>query len=244
MTTASWQIKEPLSAIVFDCDGTLSSLEGIVELAKMQGVETTVAALTTTAMESTGLNPTLYQQRLELVRPNKQHILQLGRQYTQTIVPDAKAVISLLARLNKTIYIASAGIKLAVEALATELHIAHDHVFAVEVFFDAAGDYQDFDHHSPLIDNNGKKIIVQQLQQQHPRLAHIGDGLNDCSIKSIATRFIGYGGVFQREKVRLCCDYYVNATSFTALLPLLLTIEESQALHDQDAMLYQQGLRL
>ncbi|TAK75879.1 MAG: phosphoserine phosphatase, partial [Gammaproteobacteria bacterium] len=59
-----WQPQAPIPAIVFDCDGTLSMIEGIDELAKHNGVSEAVQALTAEAMEKTGLHPDLYRQRL------------------------------------------------------------------------------------------------------------------------------------------------------------------------------------
>ena len=66
MTTTDWQLKNPIEAIVFDCDGTLSAIEGVNELAKNSGVHQIIEELTHKAMSVAGLNPELYQKRLDL----------------------------------------------------------------------------------------------------------------------------------------------------------------------------------
>jgi phosphoserine phosphatase len=38
MLTKNWQLQHPLDAVVFDCDGTLSQIEGIDALAEKNDV--------------------------------------------------------------------------------------------------------------------------------------------------------------------------------------------------------------
>lgn len=51
MAIQSWHLKHTIDAIVFDCDATLSQIEGIDGLAKVNGVEERVRLLTEEAME-------------------------------------------------------------------------------------------------------------------------------------------------------------------------------------------------
>ena len=46
MNNHSWQLPDPIEAISFDCDSTLSSIEGIDELAKFNSCESEVNQLT------------------------------------------------------------------------------------------------------------------------------------------------------------------------------------------------------
>src|SRR5579864_8230977 len=114
MTSLNWQLSSPVSAIVFDCDGTLTSIEGIDCLAKNNGVGESVSALTSEAMAKTGINPTLYQQRLDLVIPRREQVYALGHQYYAHRMPDVIEIINLLRRLNKSLYLISAGVNPAV----------------------------------------------------------------------------------------------------------------------------------
>jgi len=241
MTPQAWQLQTPVSAIVFDCDGTLSTLEGIDYLAANNGVGETVQALTAEAMGKSGLNPALYQQRLNLVNPNQQQVIELGQAYYQHRVPDSHDVIKLLQRLHKSVYVISAGLLPAVNIFAELLQIPHEHIFAVQIKFDEQGQFLDFDHTSPLIHNNGKRTLVTQLKIQHPHIIYVGDGLNDLSTIGIVTRFIGFGGVFYREKIAAQSDYYIDTLSMAPLLPLVLTQEEYETLSASEQRLVQKG---
>jgi phosphoserine phosphatase len=237
-----WQIQTPVSAIVFDCDGTLSAIEGIDELAASNGVGAAVKDLTALAMGKTGITESLYQQRMSLVRPTLTQVKAMAAQYFQHRTADVQAIIQLFQRLGKSIYIVSAGLYPAVAGFGELLGVAPDHIHAVEVSFDQQGNFLDFNHASPLIKNTGKRIIVEQLKQQHPEIAFVGDGLNDLSVYETVTRFIGYGGAYYYEKVAERCDFYLQSTSMTPLLPLVLTVAESARLAAGDLKLYQQGL--
>ncbi len=243
MTSPHWQLQTPISAIVFDCDGTLSSIEGVNELARNKGVYDVIEAMTTEAMERSGLNPQLYQQRLQLIHPSEQQVHSLAQQYFAHRVEDVEAVISLLQRLNKMIYLVSAGVNPAVSLFGENLHIPPSHIYAVNLSFDAAGNYLDYDHQSPLIHNMGKRNIVAMLQSEHPDLVHIGDGLNDYVTHDIVTRFIGYGGVYYRKNMNERCQYYIKTFSLAPLLPLCLTQMESMQLTAEESTLYQKGMR-
>src|SRR5260221_6696464 len=98
MTSPSWQLSRPISAIVFDCDSTLSSIEGIEYLAKNNGVGDAVKSLTKDAMDKTGLTPSIYQQRLDLVIPRREQVYALGHQYFAHRAPDITDVISRFRR--------------------------------------------------------------------------------------------------------------------------------------------------
>src|SRR5580698_3873207 len=101
MLTPSWQLTDPINAIIFDCDGTLSKIEGIDELATSNNTSHIVQELTQEAMGKTGMNVGIYNKRLELVNPTQERILALGENYIKNHSPDAKEVISIFKSLNK-----------------------------------------------------------------------------------------------------------------------------------------------
>lgn len=234
--------QDPIDALLFDCDGTLSHIEGINELARMNGVGETVTKLTELAMGSTGMNPELYQKRLELVRPTQTQVATLGELYFSHKAPDLLQTLKIFQALGKQIYIVSAGLYSAVADFAELLGINIENVFAVGIYFDAEQKYSDFDHQSPLVFENGKRIIAQQLQQRHTHLVHIGDGLSDLETYDLVTRFIGYGGAFNRPKVAQACDFYITTPTMAPLLPLCLTEKEARQLTGESLRLYQKGL--
>lgn len=242
--TFSWQLQQPLNAVIFDCDGTLSRLEGIDELAVQNSVGEVVKDLTSNAMTSTGVTYSLYEERLSLVKPRRDQVEALGKEYFDERTPDVAEVIKVLQRSGKTVLIMSAGLKPAVDIFADALNVPHSHVYAVDVEFDANGNYQNFDHSSPLTGPGGKGHLVQQLHAQYPALMHIGDGINDVDAKDFVDRFVGYGGVFYRESILGHSDFYIRSPSLAPVLALSLTADESQQLTSSDRALYDKGLGL
>ncbi len=240
MIKQDWQITEPFTAIIFDCDGTLTSIEGIDYLAELHGVYHPVARLTQEAMAKSGLTPALYQQRLDLVQPNEADMMQLGMAYCDHLMPDVAQVMRALQAFNKTIYIISAGLQPAVNHLADYLTIPLTQVKAVGVSFDDKKAYRSFDSESPLIHNHGKQTFVKEIQKTYSRILYVGDGLNDLAVKSHVTRFVGFGGAFYRNHIAEESDFYI--TDFSALLPLALTEAESKQLVPELAALYWKGL--
>src|SRR5665213_233972 len=243
-TTPHWQLQTPINAVIFDCDGTLSAIEGIDELAATNEVGHAVQAMTAEAMGGSGLNPTLYHERLQLVHPKQEQIHWLGHHYKAHQVAEADVVIDILQRLHKSVYIVSAGLKPAVVIFGELLKVPREHIFAVDIHFDAQGNYINFDADSPLIHNDGKRQTVVQLIAKNKEVAYVGDGVNDLSACALVKRFIGYGGVFYRENIAAACDYYINTRSFAAILPLLLTQQEADQLAPADKLIYQHGIEL
>jgi phosphoserine phosphatase len=241
MLPLSSQLKTPLTAIIFDCDGTLSSIEGIDELAEKNGVGNLVRDLTAKAMGETGLNPELYRERLDIILPTQKQVFALAQHYLAHLTQDATQVIQILQRLGKEVYIVSAGLYPAVASFGEALTIPRQNVFAVNLQFDQHGEYLNFDETSPLIQNEGKRIIVSKLIKKHSQVAYVGDGLNDCAVIDLVTRFIGFGGHFYRENIAALCQYYLTQTTLASLLPLVLTAEEYTMLTTIEKKLYEAG---
>lgn len=238
----SWQLTSPVDALIFDCDSTLTAIEGIDELAALHGVGIQVTNLTNTAMSTTGINPHLYQQRLDLVKPSQQEVNDLGLSYYQYLTPDVIRVIYLCKRLNKTLYILSAGLYPSLVILGQLIGIPEQQIFAVPIFFDEQGNYKNYDHSSPLIHNDGKRLITQELLKIHQHIAYVGDGMNDYSVHDNVTRFIGYGGVAYRKNMADLCHYYIKTPSLAPMIPLILTEQEVSTLSPDELELYQQGI--
>lgn len=244
MVSENWRLNEPVQVVVFDCDGTLSQIEGIDELATMNGVGNVVRELTEQAMSFGHLNESLYAQRLALTRPTAQQCEQLGDLYYQNRVHGIESVIKILQYLKKDIYILSAGLMPAITRFMKHFNIDHEQCLAVDIYFDDYQRYQDFDHSCPLIDNRGKYEIIERLKQVYPRILHIGDGMNDYSAHDLVSRFVGFGGVFHRETLKQRCEFYLETPSLLGLLPLVLTEEEEGQLPSEFMHSYEQGLSM
>jgi len=239
-----WQMSSPVEAVVFDCDSTLSNVEGITVLSELNDVYPEVHALTEKAMAETGITLDLYAQRLDLVRPTASQLKEVERAYWAHVTPDIVEVIKCFQALGKDIHVASAGIQQPVEEFAAKLGIAEDHVHAVPVYFDAEGNYQGFDQESKFARHNGKSFLAQQLHKKYKTIAHVGDGMNDVEAASSVDRFIGYGGSCFRESIMEHSEFYIKCAPMAPLMPLLLTQEEAQNLSAEDKMLYERGCKM
>ena len=62
----------PVDEIFFDCDSTLSTIEGIDELARLKGVEARIVELTNAAMDGKIPLQEVYAERLEACWPRVQ----------------------------------------------------------------------------------------------------------------------------------------------------------------------------
>ena len=96
--------------IFFDCDSTLSSIEGIDELARFKGKEWRVGVLTQKAMDGELDLSEVYGKRLSAIRPTRGQLKAIEERYWETLVPDAKAVIDALHFLKKQVFIISGGL--------------------------------------------------------------------------------------------------------------------------------------
>ena len=226
----SWQLTRPLDAVSFDCDGTLSSVEGIDELARQNNVLKLVTEMTHDAMTSSGLSYQLYKKRLELVRPSLEQTQQLAQTYFAHITPDVTTVIRILNSLKKAIYVISAGNNPAVVLFSQMLKIQAQNCFAVNLHFDSSGKYTSFDEQSPMIQAQGKNTILDTIKKQHPRILHIGDGMNDLEVRDNVSRFVGYGGHQYRHNIEQASPFYIKSTSLLPLLALCLTESEIHSL--------------
>lgn len=244
MTIPDWQLTEPLDAICFDCDGTLSTIEGIDTLAAMNGVGEDVAALTAKAMTESGITLELYRARLERVRPTRAQLAELTQAYYNARTDAVDDVVAILQRLNKPIYVLSAGVNPSVNDFVEHFNIPANKVFAVDLYFDEQGQYRDFDHDSPMTRRGGKREVIEHIQREHPRVLHIGDGVNDFEVREDVARFVGYGGAYPRENLAALCDFYIRAASLSPLLPLCTTAEEALQLTSTDKSVYNAGLTL
>jgi phosphoserine phosphatase len=238
----NWQLTQPVDAVVFDCDGTLSQIEGINQLARNNGVEREVGLLTEMAMSKTGITAEIYKKRLDLVKPTAAQLAKVGDAYYQNLSPDVDRIIDVLQQLNKTVYVISAGIQSALEDFAQRLHIPTAQVFGVEVYFDKQGDYHDYDKNAPLANQQGKRKMLEKFRLKHRQVVFIGDGMNDLEAADAADRFIGYGGAYFRQNIADLCDFYITGKSFMPLLPLCLTAAEIAQLSAAQQKIYQMGL--
>lgn len=208
--------------ICFDCDSTLSRVEGIDELARRQGSFEQVAAMTDAAMNGEMALEAVYGDRLSVIKPDQAAIDWLAELYIAEMVEGVTETVKTLRDNGKLIHIISGGLRQAILPLAALLGIPEEHVHAVDVMFDEQGRYLDFARHSPLAVSGGKARICRRLRMHHSSLVMVGDGKTDLEAKQAGAYMIGFGGVVKRPLVQEQADLFLADSSLTAILPYVL----------------------
>jgi phosphoserine phosphatase len=209
--------------VLFDCDSTLSAIEGIDELAVHCRED--VERLTDAAMRGRIPLEEVYGRRLELVRPTRTALEALGRAYIARLVPDARETIAALQAAGVDVRIISGGLLPAVLAVANAVGVAADHVLAVDISFNDDGSYAGFDGSSPLTTSGGKRRAIEQWHIDRPAMM-VGDGNTDLEARPAVDLFAAFAGVVERPSVVAAADVVVRANSLAPLLPLALHVDE------------------
>lgn len=219
------QIPVQVDIVCFDCDSTLSAVEGIDELARRAGVLAELEPLTTAAMEGSLSLEDIYRRRLDLIRPDQEAINWLCKQYLDEMVEGAEQVVKSLIEQGKSVHIISGGIRQAVLSVGQYLDLPDQQVHAVEVNFDSQGAYAGFDQNSPLARSKGKTEICRQLMVQYRcqsgRVALIGDGVTDLEAAEAGVYVIGFGGVARRKVMVQGASSFVDGPALYDVLELL-----------------------
>lgn len=209
------------STVVFDCDSTLSAVEGIDELAGPH--RAAIAALTDAAMRGELLLEEVYGRRLALVRPSRDRLAALGDLYVERLVPDARETVEALRAEGIAVRIVSGGLRPAVLAVAHALGVPDDHVAAVDVRFDRNGAYVGWDDASPLAYSMGKRAQLEAWGSVLvPPVMIVGDGITDLEARPPADAFIAFAGVIAREAVTAQADAVIRERSLAPVLTLAL----------------------
>jgi phosphoserine phosphatase len=203
--------------ICFDCDSTLSKIEGIDELAKQVGLGEQLAELTNQAMNGIVPLEAVYEQRLSLIRPDQASIDWVADLYIAEIVDGVQEVFKTLQAQGKEVHIISGGLRQAILPLAAFLNVPSSQVHAVDVYFNEDGSYRDYEQSSPLARTGGKAEVVSALKGDKSVVV-IGDGKTDMEAKQAGAFVIGFGGVVNRQIVQELADIYIVNTDLTSVL--------------------------
>jgi phosphoserine phosphatase len=222
----------PFASFYFDCDSTLSSIEGVDELTRKlsEDERAELRSLTERAMNGDMPLAQVYEERLHVLAPTREELEAVGRFYIEHLVPDAEGTIAALRFLGKHVGIISGGLHQPVLDLARHLGIPEANVHAVPVLFDSDGTYQGFDRRSALWQNHGKVRVLQGIPGDHRPVLFTGDGVTDLEAKDVVDLFVGFGGVERRARVEAEADVYVTRNSLAAVLDVGLTRFEKKRL--------------
>ena len=218
--------------VVFDCDSTLSTIEGIDILASGLGLEREVAAMTDAAMAGQVDLSNVYGARLEILQPSRSDVAQLRASYKRNVTPDAAAVVDGLHEIGIEVYVVSGGLQEPVEDFAVALGIDPAHVAAVSTQHDQLSgkwwsdsqegveQYAGYEA-GALTRSDGKAdVIARLLEGRSGRTMLVGDGASDLAAAGAVDLFVGFGGVVDRPRVRESAPIFVSAPSLAPILPL------------------------
>ncbi len=197
-------VTSPVKLVLFDCDSTLSAIEGIDELARVRGPQifAEVEAMTHAAMEGKIAVQDVFARRLAIIQPRREDVAAVGRQYIERVEPTAREVIARLKASGWTPVILSGGFRQIIEPLAAFLGVAR--IEAVDLYFDAAGAYRGFDEKYPTTRSGGKPERIAELKREYSpaRTVMVGDGVSDLEAKPVVDLFVGFGRYTERAKVK------------------------------------------
>lgn len=247
--------------IFFDCDSTLSTIEGIDALAESAGKKWRVEVLTNAAMNGQLDLEDVYGKRLQAVHPTRRQIMAIRNQYKKNIVEDAAELIHTLQTLGHQVFIISGGLYEPVKEFGIALGVPESHIRAVNVQYDElTGEWWRTEQEQgeryknyvegALTVSNGKAQIVRELLAEHGRHPHhrsllIGDGVSDLLAGHSVDLFVGFGGVIKRERVWREAAAFIHSPSLAPLLAVALGPEGLQQLQQTpQAPLMQKCLHL
>jgi phosphoserine phosphatase len=229
--------------VIFDCDSTLSRVEGIDELARIsagaEGTALKIASLTKRAMEGDIPLESVYGLRLGTVNPTQEEVRHVAKIYRENVIPEAPAVIEALQASGVQVFIVSGGLIEPVRDFGEWLGVPPENIYAVDMQYDQlAGlwwrywDQSDGQNpranylavcSSPLIGTGGKNRIIAQIRAAcKGRALLIGDGLSDLEAGKEVDLFIGFGGAVYRRRVAAEAEIYIKTLSLSPVLPLAL----------------------
>ena len=235
--------------VIFDCDSTLSALEGIEELAA--GHRREVESLTDAAMRGEVPLEEVYGRRLELIRPDRSAVESLIPRYIDGLVDDAAATVAGLRRTGIDVRIISGGLLPAVRGLARHLGVPDHAVAAVPLRFHEDGAFAGFDETAPAARAGGKAEVVRSWRDgaEPPPgpVMFVGDGATDLEARREVELFVAYTGVIARPEVVGAAPVVIRSRSLAPVLPLALgdarpDDEAARALYDRGKTLIDDGM--
>ncbi|MDR2845627.1 MAG: HAD-IB family phosphatase [Puniceicoccales bacterium] len=207
--------------LFFDCDSTLSAIEGIDEFARLRGptVFAEVEQMTRNAMDGGLPLEEVFARRLDLIRPREVEVAAIAQLYLDRIEADATDALAALRGLGWTPVIISGGLRQAILPLAARLQI--ERVEAVDLFFNADGTYRSFQRDFPTARAGGKCEVIAALKKElrPAKTVMVGDGASDLETQPCVDLFVGFGGFVERPRVKAEAAAFI--TRLNQLIPLL-----------------------
>ena len=245
--------------VVFDCDSTLSGIEGIDELAGAPGLRAEIEELTERAMHGAADLAEVYERRLSILRPDSQQVASLRARYKQSEVADAQSVIAFLHDVGHEVYVVSGGLSEPVREFAIHLGVPADHVEAVDMTHDplsgswwrsgsdVSQDYVSYES-GALTKSDGKaEAITKLIGSGEGGVMMVGDGESDLRTRESVDLFVGFTGFVNRPVVAESADVVISDTLLAPVAALAIgplgaeLTSDSHVLLDSARSMYQEG---
>ncbi len=216
-------MKQPrFATVVLDVDSTLCGIEGIDWLAARKGADIAIAVAEQTDRAMRGEIPleNVYAERLSLVKPTREDVEALGSEYVATLSNGAANAIGAWTAAGVRVLLVSSAIRQALLHVASEVGLPAAAAHAVDIEFDAQGNYAGFDRSSPLATGVGKRETIDRLNLPR-QILMVGDGVTDLAASDAVDAFAAYTGFVSRETIVAAADFVVS--SFEDLSGLVLS---------------------
>lgn len=221
----------PYQHVFFDCDSTLTTVEGIDVLAENAGKKWRVEVLTRAAMDGDLKLEDVYAKRLQAVRPTHEQISLIRSAYKRNLVEDATAVIAALQFLGHQVYIISGGLAEPVAEFGVYLGVPRQNIRAVQVEYNhlsgqwwtgenAQERYLTYEEGALTVSDGKAHIVKELLAGKNGRSLLIGDGSSDLLASQAVDLFVGFGGVATRSRVLAEAPAFIHSPSLAPILAL------------------------
>ena len=162
----------------------------------------------------------VFGARLALIRPRQADVEAVGRLYVERVEPTALATIARLKADGWTPLILSGGFRQVIKPLAAHLGITR--IEAVDLHFNAAGEYTGYDAKFLTTRSGGKPERISELRRElsPARTVMVGDGVSDLETRPVVDLFVGFGRYTPRAKVKAGAHAFIHSL---AELPALLS---------------------
>lgn len=207
--------------VIFDCDSTLTRIEGLDEIARRKGMLNRVELITQQGMNGEIPYRVSFQKRwLEIVRPSKKDLEWLGELYVQNLIEDALRVVSKLMSMGRNVFILSHVPEVSINILAKSLGLPPENVFAVPVKFRQDSLMSIPEAFLEVIEDF--KVQVIKKVRTYGSTVLVGDGITDYTAGKEADLFIGFGGVTKRPKVKELSQVYIEEPRLQPVVDIVL----------------------
>ncbi|MBX2962837.1 MAG: phosphoglycerate dehydrogenase [Cyclobacteriaceae bacterium] len=196
--------------IVIDFDSTFTKIEAfdlLAEISLKDHPEAEARKKKIRDITNLGMNGDIsfresLEQRVDLLAPNKNHLLQLAEKLKAQVSESFKRNREFFKKYADNIYVISNGFHMFIDPVVTEFGIKPENILANRFNFDEKGNVIGFDKDNPLSANKGK---VEQLKRLNlPGDVYvIGDGYTDYEIKhaGLANKFYAFTENVARENI-------------------------------------------